>query len=89
MGTTLRRAKPDTLAWGFHNYRQPVKRLAGLFVGYALRGIHIASLIPRLNSPSTPTPFHLRPRMRRVIRLCEMLKVQARVDLGGADVGVA
>jgi len=40
MGTTLRRAKSDTLAWGFHNYRQPVKRLAGLFVGYALRGIH-------------------------------------------------
>jgi len=89
MGTTLRRAKPDTLAWGFHNYRQPVKRLAGLFVGYALRGIHIGALIHRLTSQSIPALFHLRPRMRRVVRLGEVLKVQARIDLGGADVGVA
>jgi hypothetical protein len=33
--------------------------------------------------------FLLCPRMRRVIRLRQMLKVQARVHLRGGDVGVA
>jgi hypothetical protein len=46
MGTSLRRAKHDTLAWGSHNNRQPVKRLAGLFLGFESPCLCLPAQIP-------------------------------------------